>query len=445
MTMNKIRWSLCIAMVTVASFFTFARYVVEAWHFGPLGSYSPAVKPFLLSCLGCFLLWRQQALLSALSKNAILGRWRECGIDFDCSSSLLRFSQALVSFVLALFTCAAGYSAIWNGGLLVAESFNSINAYEIGERIFKYIPDPWSIKKDRTLATNWYIRDHEEDTIWDEPRLDQIVSQVYGASSLQVGERYFAAGENNRLLSMRRFFNRDEVQAKAAAAAAMLYYEKALRVYRSHSSYFACARLTTMIALCELTNETHFAHNDEPPKRAKPKVSPDHLLAAKARLAEAVAYLPFCLDRSSLETMYSRPELVCGIPARFEFIDLYPVQSTIGYLSIVASMADDKELTVKLNNFEALLRESTKEPPFEIEQALCEVLPLLTYAGCLMLLEQILLGGITIGLNKRLTSCANKHDSLEALNMRVSFALFRGNFVEAERYSARLLKLAESL
>lgn len=445
MTMNRLRWNICITMVTLANFFTFARYVVEAWHFGQLSSYSPAVKPLLITCLCCFLLWRQQAMLDALGKNVIWRRWRECCINFHCSSLLPRFSQALVSLVLALFTCAAGYSAVWNGCLVVAESFNSLNAYEIGERIFKNIPDPWSLKKDRTLATTWYIRDHEEDTNGDDRRLDEIVSQVYGANSLQVGERYFIAGENNRLLSMRYFLNRDEVQAKAAVADAMLYYEKALRVYRSHSSYSACARLTTMVALCELTNESHFAHNNEPPKQTKPKVSPEHLVAGKSKLAEAVTYLPLCLDRCSLKTMYSRPELVFGIPARFEVRDLCPVHSTISYLSIVASMADDKELAVKLDGMEGGLRISAKEPAFEIEQTLCEVLPLLTYAGCLLLLEQILLGGITISLSRRLSSSSDRQINLVTLNMLVSLSLFRGNFADADLYSKRLLELVESI
>lgn len=443
MTMNKFRWILCIAMVTLANFFVFARYLVEAWHFGPLGSYTSVIKPLLLTCLGCFLLWRRQALLSAFSKNVIWRRWRECCINFDRSSSLLCFSQALVSLGLALFTCAAGYSAIWNSGLFVAESFNSLNAYAIGERIFKYIPDPWNIKKDRTLATTWYIRDHEEDTNGDEPRIDQIVSQVYGASSLQVGERYLIAGENNRLLSMRCFFNRDEVQAKAAVANAMLYYEKAFLVYRSHSSYSACARLTTMIALCELTNESHFVHNDEPPKRAKPNVSPEHLVAGKARLAEALAYLPFCVDRSGLKAMYSRPESLCGIPVRFEFRDLSFVGSTISYLSTVASMVGDRELAVKMDSMESGLNAFAKEPKFE--QTLCEFLPLLAGVGCLLLVEQILLGGITFSLNKRLSSSSDAHAKLDTLNKLVSLSLFRGNLAEADHYSARLLKLAESI
>ncbi|CAN5138012.1 hypothetical protein BH11CYA1_BH11CYA1_47320 [soil metagenome] len=107
-------------------------------------------------------------------------------------------------------------------------------------------------------------------------------------------------------------------------------------------------------------------------------------------------------------------------------------------------MVGDRELSAKLHEMEDCLRYFEGETAFKFQQILCEVLPLLAGAALLLLSEQILLAGITLGLEWRLSSSLDTQVKIDVLSRLVSLCLFRGNTEAADVHSVRLLKLSES-
>lgn len=253
MKFRRIQFERCVKLwqLTLACMITCD--IAIAWHFNREDSLRSAI----LLAVAHFILLATDFVIHAqiVQRRKQPHLWHTLNRDMKRSFPKLAQTQAIAHFViqpvLLIVTLVAVTAISWHGPLTVAFLANSIHCFELGERIFRTIPDFYDVKEDMSFSATWDFQPKIENIDKSEQELSDIIAKLYGAQSRQLAHRYLLIGEHFRASGLRTNWRNNIELSKQEFNASIKYYEKSLQIFQGRKDYAEQAECLSNIAYCQ--------------------------------------------------------------------------------------------------------------------------------------------------------------------------------------------------